>query len=148
MTQYIQYLQSVGAMYQMPSATQDVVDHPNQITDEARAAGVGAEAPQGPVWAQAAAAMAGAIAHGGAGLPQQEQPQQPAAAAGVAGNGNPGVNQDVAAAVADAPVGDNNNFIMNAGAGGIGKFKNCLQPDGTIVTYKKSSKQNIRICVT
>ena len=43
MTQYIQYLQSVGAMYQMPSAnTQDVVDHPNQITDEARAAlGVG-----------------------------------------------------------------------------------------------------------
>ena len=126
MTQYIQYLQSVGAMYQMPSAnTQDVVDHPNQITDEARAAlGVGAEAPQAQVLNHvAAAAMAGAMAHGGAGgLPQQEQPHQPAAAPVAAAN--PGV--DVAAAVADAPVADNNNFIMNAGAGGIGKnFKKC-----------------------
>merc|ERR1712001_182635 len=127
MTQYIQYLQSVGAMYQMPSAnTQDVVDHPNQITDEARAAlGVGAEAPQAQVLNHvAAAAMAGAMAHGGAGgLPQQEQPHQPAAAPVAAAN--PGV--DVAAAVADAPVADNNNFIMNAGAGGIGKnLKKCL----------------------
>ena len=105
MTQYIQYLQSVGAMYQMPSAnTQDVVDHPNQITDEARAAlGVGAEAPQAQVLNHvAAAAMAGAMAHGGAGgLPQQEQPHQPAAAPVAAAN--PGV--DVAAAVADAPSG-------------------------------------------
>jgi len=125
MTQYIQYLQSVGAMYQMPSATQDVVDHPNQITDEARAAGVGAEAPQAQVFNHvAAAAMAGAMAHGGAGLPQQEQPlqpQQPAAAA--VAEVNPEVNRDVAAAVADAPVGDNNNFIMNAGAGGIGAME-------------------------
>jgi len=123
MTQYIQYLQSVGAMYQMPSAnTQDVVDHPNQITDEARAAlGVGAEAPQAQVLNHvAAAAMAGAMAHGGAGgLPQQEQPHQPAAAPVAAAN--PGV--DVAAAVADAPVADNNNFIMNAGAGGIGAME-------------------------
>ena len=126
MTQYIQYLQSVGAMYQMPSAnTQDVVDHPNQITDEARAAlGVGAEAPQAQVLNHvAAAAMAGAMAHGGAGLPQQEQPLQPQQPAGaVAAEVNPEVNPDVAAAVADAPVADNNNFIMNAGAGGIGKI--------------------------
>merc|ERR1719340_451728 len=84
MTQYIQYLQSVGAIYQMPSAnTQDVVDHSNQITDEARAAlGVGAEAPQAQV-----------------------------------------LNHVAAAAVADAPVADNNNFIMNAGAGGIGAME-------------------------
>ena len=123
MTQYIQYLQSVGAMYQMPSAnTQDVVDHPNQITDEARAAlGVGAEAPQAQVLNHvAAAAMAGAMAHGGAGLPQQEQPLQPQQPAAAVAEVNPEVNRDVAAAVADAPVGDNNNFIMNAGAGGIG----------------------------
>merc|ERR1712214_166236 len=64
--------------------------------------------------------MAGAMAHGGAGgLPQQEQPHQPAAAPVAAAN--PGV--DVAAAVADAPVADNNNFIMNAGAGGIGAME-------------------------
>merc|ERR1712076_48507 len=60
------------------------------------------------------------MAHGGAGgLPQQEQPHQPAAAPVAAAN--PGV--DVAAAVADAPVADNNNFIMNAGAGGIGAME-------------------------
>merc|ERR1712214_212892 len=64
--------------------------------------------------------MAGAMAHGGAGgLPQQEQPHQPAAAPVAAAN--PGV--DVAAAVADAPVADNNNFIMNAGVGGIGAME-------------------------
>ena len=116
MTQYIQYLQSIGAMAHWPaSATQNLVEHTNQIAEEARAAGVGA-APPHVFNHVAAAAMAGAMAGG---LPHDQtlQPQQPQP------DVNPEVNADVGAP-ADVPV-DNNlapNVVMNAGAGGIGKL--------------------------
>ena len=114
MTQYMQYLQSVGALSPQWAQTQSPTlptDQANQIADEARAAGVGAAGPQ--VFNHvAAAAMAGAMAGG---LPQEQQPMQQPQPEIV--NNNPEVP------AADVPV-DNNlapNVVMNAGAGGIGK---------------------------
>ena len=114
MTQYMQYLQSVGALSPQWAQTQSPTlpaEQANQIADEARAAGVGAAGPQ--VFNHvAAAAMAGAMAGG---LPQEQQPMQQPQPEIV--NNNPEVP------AADVPV-DNNlapNVVMNAGAGGIGK---------------------------
>lgn len=122
MTQYMQYLQSVGALsHQWPSQVgpQTLTENEtNQIANEARVAGVGAAAHPHVFNHVAAAAMAGAMAGG---LPQ-EQPIQQAQQPQIEVNNNP----DVAGGAGGDVAVDNNlapNVVMNAGAGGIGAME-------------------------
>lgn len=115
MTQYVQYLQSIGAMSNWPpSAAQNLVDHTNQVAEEARL-----QQPQifNPV---AAAAVAGAMANN----LQQQPPQQPPAAAVQPQQEQP---QQPVNHMNQVPLeNDNiepNNVVLNAGAGGIGAME-------------------------
>ena len=116
MTQYVQYLQSIGAMNSWPaSATQSLVDHTNQVAEEARAGGQALQ-PQAPVLDQfAAAAVAGAVANN----LQHQAPINPPA---VAPENNPPVNVQENNIAAAAPP-DGPNVVLNAGAGGIGAME-------------------------
>jgi len=129
MTQYVQYLQSIGAYpgvtWPNQAVGQTLVEHTNQIADEARAGGA-AVPPAGPQpqvfdHVHAAAAVAG-VAAANHNLQQQPPAVQP----------QPQVNQhnvqnDVIAN--QVPVENNNmgpdgpNVVMNAGAGGIGAME-------------------------
>jgi len=107
MTQYVQYLQSIGAMSNWPpSAVEAAEEHIR--AEEARAV------QPGPVFDPvAAAAVAGAVANNFQPQPSQEPPQVPAAQVQV--NQVPVENNNIEAA---AP-----NVVMNAGAGGIGAME-------------------------
>lgn len=127
MTQYVQYLQSIGALNGAwpNSASQSLVEHTNQIADEARAGGAAAPAqPPGFGHVHAAAAVAGAaVANHNlqqqppAVQPQQQHPQP---------QNQHNVQNEV---INQVPVENNNmgpdgpNVVMNAGAGGIGAME-------------------------
>lgn len=113
MTQYMQYLQSVGALNSFPaSATQSLVQHTNEVAEDARAV---AGAPPQVFDHVAAAAVAGAVAHGGAANNVHEAgaPLERVAV----NNNNPGGGNNVNPNVAGP------NVVMNAGAGGIGAME-------------------------
>jgi len=132
MTQYVQYLQSIGALNGVtwPNQTvgQSLVEQTNQIADEARAGGAAmAPGPQPPVFdhVHAAAAVAGA-AVANHNLQQQQPPAvQPQPQAQI---NQHNVQNDVINAN-QVPVENNNmgpdgpNVVMNAGAGGIGAME-------------------------
>jgi len=120
MTQYVQYLQSIGAMNAWPgSASQSLVDHTNQAAEEARAAGQAAPGVLDPL---AAAAVAGAVANN-----LQQHPQAPLAIPQadhpVNNNQIPVENNINAAPGAAAGAPDGPNVVLNAGAGGIGAME-------------------------
>ncbi len=114
MTQYVQYLQSIGAMSSWPpSAAQSLVEHTNQIAEEA-------QVNQPPIFDPvAAAAVAGAMANN-LQQPQQQQPQpvaQPQNRAALPG----GIEDNNNLVEAGGPNGP--NVVLNAGAGGIGAME-------------------------
>jgi len=129
MTQYVQYLQSIGALNTWPNAaSQSLVEHTNQIADEARAGGAapGVHAQGAPVFdhVHAAAAVAGA-----ANLANNLQQPQVVAQPGLPNQHNvqngvinqvPGENggQNMA-----GPGGPDGPIVMNAGAGGMGAME-------------------------
>lgn len=106
MTQYVQYLQSIGAMSNWPQSVVEAAQEQIRAEEGARAV------QPGPVFDPvAAAAVAGAVANN---FQPQPQPQVPEpAAAQVQVNQVPVENNNIEAAAAP-------NVIMNAGAGGIG----------------------------
>lgn len=130
MTQYVQYLQSIGALNTWPNAaSQSLVEHTNQIADEARAGGAapGVHAQGAPVFdhVHAAAAVAGA-----ANLANNlQQPQavaaQPQAGAQPGLHNQPNVQNGVINQVPGenggqnmaGPGGPDGPLVMNAGAG-------------------------------
>ena len=106
--QYMQYMQAIGATPNWPAtATQSLIDHTNQIAEEARQV----QPVFDPV---AAAAVAGAVANN---IPAENVAQ-------------PAVQQNVQAQAQQQPGGlgenlggDAPNVMMNAGAGGIGAME-------------------------
>ena len=121
MTQYVRYLQSIGALnsgWPNPQNQSLIVDQTNQIADEARAGG--GAAPQFFDHVHAAAAVAGAAV-----AVQQPAPAQPAAQQPMAQAQN--VQNEV---INQVPVGaDNNNMgpngpnvVMNAGMSKVSKL--------------------------
>ena len=105
--QYMQYMQAIGATPNWPAtATQSLIDHTNQIAEEARQV----QPVFDPV---AAAAVAGAVANN---IPA-ENVAQPAAQQNIQAQAQPqpGLGENLGG---DAP-----NVMMNAGAGGIGAME-------------------------
>ena len=101
MTQYVQYLQSIGAMQSWPaSAAQSLVDQTNQIAEEARL-----QQPPAPIFEPVAAAAAAAMAN--------NLQQNPAAV-----QIPPQNNQIPVENINEGP-----NVVLNAGAGGIGAME-------------------------
>ena len=105
--QYMQYMQAIGATPNWPaSATQSLIDHTNQIQEEARQV----QPVFDPV---AAAAVAGAVANN---IPAENVPQPP-------GQQNLPAGQGQQQNLGENLGGDAPNVMMNAGAGGIGAME-------------------------
>lgn len=120
MTQYVQYLQSIGAISNWPQSAEELAAQDRIRAEEARA--VGFQPGGGPVFDPvAAAAVAGAVANNWQPQPQGQQPQVQAAQVQVNNQVPVENNNNIEAAAAGAAAAP--NVVMNAGAGGIGAME-------------------------